>query len=104
MNKLSLSILACACVLFAAGSAQAGGDVAAGKAKAADCADCHGDDGKGDAKNPSIAGEPTDKFTKAIKEYQNGTRTKSPKMTKAAKALSDADVANLAAYYATLKP
>ena len=27
------------------------GDATAGKAKAEDCAGCHGDDGKGDAKN-----------------------------------------------------
>jgi len=38
-----------------------------------------------------------------MQEYQGGTRTKSPKMTKEAKKLSAADVANLAAYYATLK-
>jgi cytochrome c553 len=43
------------------------------------------------------------KFTQAMKEYQNGTRTKDAKMAKAAKKLSDADLANLAAYYATLK-
>ncbi len=79
-------------------------DVAAGKAKAADgCVDCHGDDGKGDADVPGIAGLNADKFAKAIAEYQNGTRTKSAKMTKEAKKLSAADVANLAAYYSTLK-
>jgi len=44
-----------------------------------------------------------EKFTKAIQEYQDGTRSKSPKMTKEAKKLSAADVANLAAYYSTLK-
>jgi cytochrome c553 len=44
-----------------------------------------------------------EKFTKAMQEYQNGTRTKSAKMTKAAKALSAAQIADLAAYYATLK-
>jgi cytochrome c553 len=38
-----------------------------------------------------------------MKEYQAGTRTKSPKMIKMAKKLSDADIANLAAYFATLK-
>jgi cytochrome c553 len=103
MNKVSLSILAFACVMLAAGTAQAGGNVAAGKTKAEECVDCHGDDGKGDDKNPSIAGDSVEKFTKAMVEYQNGTRTKSPKMTKEAKKLSAEDIANLAAYYATLK-
>ena len=44
-----------------------------------------------------------EKFTKAMQEYQNGTRTKSTKMTKEAKKVSAAQVADLAAYYATLK-
>jgi len=79
-------------------------DAAAGKAKAeASCVDCHGDDGKGDDESPAIAGLSVEKFTKAIQEYQNGTRTKNAKMAKEAKKLSAADVANLAAYYSALK-
>jgi len=79
-------------------------DVAAGKAMAEEvCSDCHGADGKGDADFPAIGGLSVDKFTKAIHEYQDGTRTKNAKMTKAAKKLTAADVANLAAYYAALK-
>jgi cytochrome c553 len=92
----------CACALFASPTFAA--DAAAGKKITEEsCADCHGDDGKGDDKVPAIAGLSVDKFTKAITEYQNGTRTKSAKMTKEAKKLSAADVANLAAYYSTLK-
>lgn len=102
MNKLSLSIALCAWALLASPAHAA--DVAAGKKLAEDtCADCHGDDGKGDDDVPGIAGMSVDKFTKAIKEYQAGTRTKSAKMAKEAKKLSDADIANVAAYYATLK-
>ncbi len=102
MNKVSLSLMLCACALFASPTFAA--DAAAGKKLAEDaCSDCHGDDGKGDDKVPAIAGMSVDKFTKAIKEFQNGTRTKSAKMTKEAKKLSDADVANVAAYYSTLK-
>ncbi len=79
-------------------------DVAAGKALAEEsCADCHGDDGTGDDTYPAVTGMSVEKFTKAMKEYQDGTRTKSPKMTKEAKKLSDAQIADLAAYYATLK-
>ena len=79
-------------------------DVAAGKALAENsCADCHGDEGAGDADYPAIAGQSVEKFTKAMQEYQDGTRTKSPKMTKEAKKLSAAQIADVAAYYATLK-
>jgi len=42
------------------------------------------------------------KFIKAMKDYQSGER-KNKKMMKAATGLSDADLADLAAYYATLK-
>jgi len=74
-------------------------DLDAGKAKASDiCADCHGMDGKEDKEFP-IAGMSVEDFTKAMKEYQNGTRTKSKKMTKAANKVNDADIADLAAYY-----
>ncbi len=102
MNKVSLSMLALAAVMFAAAPSHAG-DVAAGKTKSESCVDCHGDDGKGDDENPSIAGMAPDKFIKAMGEYQAGTRTKSQKMIKEAKKLSAADIADLAAYYATLK-
>jgi cytochrome c553 len=103
MNKVSLSILAMACVMLAAGTAQAGGTAAAGKTKSEACVDCHGDDGKGDDDNPKIAGMSVEKFTKAMGEYQAGTRTKSQKMIKEAKKLSAQDIADLAAYYTTLK-
>jgi len=102
MNKLMLPAMIAACALFAVPVHAA--DVAAGKALAEEgCADCHGDDGAGDDKNPAINGMSVEKFTKAMQEYQNGTRTKSAKMTKAAKALSAAQIADTAAYYATLK-
>jgi cytochrome c553 len=101
MNKLSILALASALALVASPSYAA--DAAAGKAKAAEaCADCHGDDGKGDDENPSIAGMSVADFTKAMTEYQNGTRTKDAKMAKAAKKMTAADVANLAAYYSKL--
>jgi cytochrome c553 len=102
MNKTMLTLVLAAGALFALPGYAA--DAAAGKAKAEEsCADCHGDDGAGDDDYPAITGMPVAKFTKAMQEYQDGTRTKSPKMTKEAKKLSAADVANLAAYYATLK-
>jgi cytochrome c553 len=100
-NKLPLFVLISACALIAGPSYA--GDAAAGKTKAEACVDCHGDDGKGDDENPSIAGMSVEKFTKAMTEYQNGTRTKDAKMAKAAKKLTPADVADLAAYFSTLK-
>lgn len=102
MNRLLMTVMLAAGVLVAAPGQAA--DAAAGKALAeGSCADCHGDDGAGDADYPAIAGLSVEKFTKAMQEYQNGTRTKSPKMAKEAKKLSAAQIADLAAYYSKLK-
>ena len=88
---------------FAMAPAQAA-DVAAGKAKAEEvCADCHGDDGKGDDESPDIAKLSKKEFLEAMQEYRTDVRTKHAKMARAAKRLSADDVANLAEYYQTLK-
>jgi cytochrome c553 len=102
MRVLLLSILAGASVALMTGPAFAGGDAAAGKAKSEACADCHGEDGKGDDETPKLVGLSTADFTKAMEEYASGAR-KAPTMNKAAKKLSAGDIADLAAYYATLK-
>jgi cytochrome c553 len=102
MNNSLLKMLIAACALACAPANAA--DVAAGQAKADEvCADCHGDDGTGDDDSPDIVKLSGKEFVKAMEEYQNGVRTKSPKMARAAKKLSAAEVADLAAYYQTLK-
>ena len=102
MNTTLLPAILAALALLAVPAHAA--DVAAGKALAEEsCIDCHGDDGAGDDDYPAITGLSVEKFTRASQEYQNGTRTKSTKMTKEAKKVSAAQVADLAAYYATLK-
>jgi cytochrome c553 len=102
MNKVLITAMLAAGSLVAAPGHAA--DPAAGKAIAEEaCADCHGDDGAGDEDYPAIGGMSVEKFTKAMQEYQNGTRTKSQKMTKEAKKLTAAQIADLAAYYSKLK-
>ena len=77
-------------------------DPAAGKAKAPGCAGCHGSNGEGSGPNPAIAGMPEAKFVQAMNEYKSGKRA-NPVMKNFAGPLSDADIANLGAYYASLK-
>src|SRR5512134_647462 len=84
------------------GIALAGGDPAAGKAKAASCGGCHGANGEGVKPNPALAGLPEAKFVQAMKDYKSGKRA-NPVMKSFAGPLSDQDLANLAAYYASLK-
>jgi cytochrome c553 len=84
------------------GAAQAAGDVAAGKAKAVACAGCHGANGQGVPPNPALAGKPEAELLQALKDYKSGTRPNPVKRGITA-GLSDQDMENLAAYYASLK-
>ena len=97
-----LLLLAVAAWLGIASAAQAAGDVAAGKAKAASCAGCHGATGQGVPPNPALAGKSEDQLLEAMKDYKSGKRANAV-MKGLVGPLSDQDMANLAAYYASLK-
>ena len=87
--------------LVAATTTQAG-DAAAGKAKAAACAGCHGADGvSNNLPGPTLAGQHDAYIIDALKAYNTGARV-DPMMSAAAK-VSDDDAANLAAYFTGLK-
>ena len=80
------------------------GDVNAGRRLSEDCASCHGVDGN--AKNPAmptLAGQDAKYFIKAMKHYKDGKR-KHQKMFEAVEALSEQDMIDLAAYYASEVP
>ena len=83
-------------------AAHAAGDVQAGKAKAASCAGCHGANGQGVPPNPALAGKSEDLLLQAMKDYKSGKRNNAV-MKGLTAPLSDRDMANLAAYYASLK-
>jgi cytochrome c553 len=102
MKKLLL--IASLASLAAAGTVQAAGDAEAGKAKSAACAACHGVDGNSAAPNfPKLAGQHADYTAKQLAEFKSGER-KDPTMNGMAAPLSEQDMADLAAYYASLKP
>ncbi|MFE8727128.1 c-type cytochrome [Aeromonas hydrophila] len=89
-------------LLLLLGPAQAA-DVEAGKAKAAVCAACHGVEGKALIPNyPHLAGQNAAYLVKQLKAFKDGSR-KEPLMVPFMAPLTDADVENLAAYYASLK-
>ncbi len=84
------------------GGAEAG-DPAAGREKAAACRTCHGLDGlsrQPDA--PHIAGQVAVYLRDQLAKYRSGERAH-PVMGVIAQQLSDADIEDLAAYYASLK-
>ncbi|BBL72530.1 c-type cytochrome [Methylogaea oryzae] len=81
------------------------GDVAAGKKNPnlEVCASCHGSDGNSkDGGNPRLAGQYESFLIKAMKDYQSGAR-KNPIMQGMVKDLTDKDIADLAAYFASQK-
>ena len=102
MQTKWLPILAAVAVFATTGLAQAGGDAAAGAAKAKRCVACHGAKGEGKGKTPAIAGLPEDVLVKALHDYKSGAR-KNLMMKMITKKLSDQDMADLAAYYHSLK-
>jgi cytochrome c553 len=89
-------------LMLAAGAVHAGGDAARGQELAADCADCHGDDGKGDEDNPALAGLEETYHVEQLKAFKSGERVDEDEMMGMyAEDLSEQDMADLAAYYAT---
>jgi len=88
-------------ITLAAASAKTG-NVPAGKAKAASCAACHGAEGaSSNPAWPSLAGQHAAYLVDSLKAYQAGARADAV-MAGIAKGMSEADMRNLAAYYAGL--
>jgi cytochrome c553 len=81
------------------------GDAAAGKAKNSMCIGCHAIGGYKTVfpevySVPKIGGQHAAYIVKALQEYKSGNRSH-PSMRAIAASLSDKDMADLAAYYAT---
>ena len=82
--------------------ADAAGNVAAGKKIALQCQTCHGMDGLSKLPEaPNLAGQVEIYLVKALGDYKSGAR-KNDMMSVVAAGLKDADIADLAAYYASL--
>ena len=80
------------------------GDIEAGKLKAASCVACHGAQGKSIIPGyPHLAGQKAGYLVANLKHFKNGERT-NPIMAPMAMPLSDEDIADLAAFFASLDP
>ena len=100
--KRTLFILS-AIALGASLPTHAKGNYEAGKAKSTACAACHGTDGVSTVPTfPKLAGQHPDYLYQALKDYKAGKR-KNPIMAGMAANLSDADMADLAAYFSEQK-
>ena len=77
------------------------GDAEAGKGKAAVCSACHGMDGNSAVPNwPKLAGQHASYLERQISLIKSGDR-QVPEMAGIAASLTEQDIADLAAYYAT---
>jgi cytochrome c553 len=79
------------------------GNPAAGKTKSTLCQGCHGEDGLSvETLIPNLAGQYSAYIEKQIRDFQSGAR-KHQIMTVMSKAINDFDLADIAAYFASLE-
>jgi cytochrome c553 len=100
---MSTKLKLAAAILMAAIAPAHAGNAAEGQKISAQCAACHGEDGK-TAKvpgSPVLAGQYEDYLVRALLDYQNGSR-KNAIMAGIAKPLKRDEIRNLAAYFASL--
>ena len=107
MNAITtLHIITAGALLACAGALQAAeGDPTAGKGKTTMCIGCHGIGGYKTVfpdvyHVPKLGGQHAAYIVKALQEYKAGNRSH-PTMRAIAAGLSDQDMADLAAYYAS---
>lgn len=101
--RFSAAIAALVAALCAAGATQAADHAAGRKLASGTCAVCHGLDGI--AKNPDaphLAGENVEYLLRQLKAFKSGER-KHEQMSIIAQGLSDEQMANVAAWYSSIK-
>lgn len=98
MNN-TIGLLGLTLSLALAGPALAAGDTAAGKAKSAACAGCHGGDGNStNPEWPKLAGQHASYVTKQLMDFKSGAR-KNATMAGMVAGLERQDMEDLAAYF-----
>lgn len=100
MQRIS-AIIASTVLAAAATSASAAGNPAAGQEKSEPCAACHGPEGNtSSSQYPKLAGQYESYLLRALKDYKSGAR-ENPVMAGQVSGLSEQDLEDLAAYYAS---
>jgi cytochrome c553 len=101
-NNTTISLLFFLTSLFCSTAYTA--DIKAGAEKATACIGCHGQNGISSSPQwPNLAGQQPAYLSNQLKAFRDKTR-KNPTMEGMAANLSDADIANLSAYFASLQP
>ncbi|MBB6092715.1 cytochrome c553 [Povalibacter uvarum] len=101
MKFQPIVLLSALCSLSASIPAFAEGTAEAGQAKSSTCVACHGVDGNSvNPEWPTIAGQHGEYIVKQLKAFKSGAR-QNVLMSPMAAGLSDADMADLAAYFSS---
>jgi cytochrome c553 len=99
--RILVAAVAAGIATLACGGAAAG-DAKAGRQKALQCQTCHGLDGVAKLPEaPNLAGQSEAYLIKALKDFRSGAR-RNDMMSLVTVSLKDADIADLAAYYAAI--
>lgn len=101
MKRSLMTSVVIMALLSTCGIADAAGDVQAGKAKTAGCAGCHGVNGEGVGPYPALAGWSETQIVQALQELKSG-KLIDPIMNPMTTMLTDQDIADIGAYYASL--
>ena len=107
--RLKLRIPVAVVIALASGSATVavgadpGVNANAGRDIAANCANCHGTDGRSRGVIPAIAGQDKTYLVQQLKDFRDGKRP-STIMQQLAKGYTDAQIEAAAAYLASQKP
>ena len=101
MNKMIKGTLLLVLLIGVPLSLQAKGSVSAGQEKSKVCEACHGVTGEStDPTYPNLAGQHASYLAQALGDYRSGART-NPIMAGMAAKLSNQDIVDLAAWYAS---
>ena len=101
MNKFVIALVFALVSVAAPSLLLAQGDAAAGQAKSALCASCHGSDGNSAlAINPKLAGQNATYIVKQLMDFKSGVRS-DPTMAAMVLSLSEQDMQDIAAWYSS---
>ena len=103
MQIMKLTMILLFSLLLTTTTAQAAGDPTRGAELHDECSDCHGEDGMGDEEYPKLAGLDEAYLLEQMKLIQKGERSEEAEMMLwFFEELEEQDMADLAAYYASL--
>ncbi len=101
MNKFVVAVVSAVVSVTAPSLLLAQGDAAAGQAKSALCASCHGSDGNSALTiNPKLAGQNAAYIVKQLMDFKSGVRA-DPTMAAMVLSLSEQDMQDIAAWYSS---